>query len=633
MVLFHAGLPGSSGGFLGVDVFFVISGFLITSILLREAAEGRFSIVAFYNRRVRRIFPALFVMLAVVTVAALFLLAPRDLVRFGRSLLATTLFASNFAFFRETGGYFTTSSLEKPLLHTWSLAVEEQFYLVWPLVLWGVLRLGGRRVLSPVLLLACGASFLLAIVWSRWNASATFFLPATRAWELGIGAALATLPPVRCRRPVREAGGILGLAAIIAAITLCDGDTLMFVASGVACFGTAVLIAFNREPTLAAKMLSLRPLVGIGLISYSLYLWHWPLLAFAHYYYFEEPPAAVRVLLIVAAIGLAFVSWFVVERPLRRPGNPGRAFVISAAVMLLLGSTGLFLYLTRGLPDRVSPRAALLDRLTIRPELFCAGCSIGSPAGPRMVLWGDSHAGAISPAIEAVAAEREMRAVVFTKAGCPPFDDAVPARLPGCREFQRVTLERIARLRDVQLVVLAARWALFTEPVLFGRNAADEGSRRFLRDAKSTEISLSDSRRALMAAMPRTVARIKRTMPNATIVLVGQVPEPGFDPAQCMIRAAMFHRDSQSCEVASPAARSPVLASNSLIRMISARDPDVEAIYIDRLTCAGGTCRTAVNGLSLYSDIDHLSRPGAILLLKPCINAIAAGSHCEGQGH
>ncbi len=628
VVLFHAGVPGNPGGFLGVDVFFVISGFLITSILLREAVEGRFSIIAFYNRRIRRIFPALFVMLALVTVAALFLLAPGSLVRFGRSLLATTLFVSNIAFFRETG-YFTTSALEKPLLHTWSLAVEEQFYLVWPVVLWAVLRLGGRRALSPVILIASGASFLLAILGSYWNAPATFFLPMTRAWELGIGAALATLPPLHCRPRVREAGGIIGLVALLAAFMLSNEDTPMFVASGVACFGTAVLIAFNREPTLASRFLSLPPIVGVGLISYSLYLWHWPLLAFAHYYFDPgDPPTVVRALLIVSAIGLAILSWFFVEQPLRRPGKPGRAFAVSAAVMLLLGGIGLVLYLARGLPDRVEPRVAQLERLTQRPETFCAGCSIGPAGSPEIVVWGDSHAAAMAPAVAALAAERQMPAVVFTMGGCPPFDGAA-SRLSGCRAFQRKSLESISRLRDVRLVILASRWALYTEPALVGRPGAKEASQRFLRDSLTRTSSLSDSRRAFTAAVPRTVATIKRALPNATIVLIGQFPEPGFDPAECMIRAAMFNRDISPCEVASPRARSPVMMGNATIGSVATRDPRVRAIYLDRLTCDRGLCRTAVNGLPLYSDINHLSPAGAVLLLKDCLNAIAAGSRCD----
>ena len=168
VVLFHAGVPGNSGGFLGVDIFFVISGFLITSILVREAEEGRFLIVGFYYRRVRRIFPALFVLLFAVTAAGLFLLTPTDLALYGRSLVATTVFASNLFFFRHTG-YFETSALEKPLLHTWSLAVEEQFYLVWPLLLWAVLKLGGRQALVRLVLAGTAISFLLAAAGSYWD--------------------------------------------------------------------------------------------------------------------------------------------------------------------------------------------------------------------------------------------------------------------------------------------------------------------------------------------------------------------------------------------------------------------------------------------------------------------------------
>ena len=596
VVLFHAGVPGNSGGFLGVDIFFVISGFLITSILYREAEECRFSIIAFYYRRVRRIFPALFVMLFAVTAAALFLLAPTDLARYGRSLIATTVFASNVAFFRETG-YFDTSSLEKPLLHTWSLAVEEQFYVVWPLLLWAVLKFGGRKTLVATVLVGTAASFVLAAAGSYLNPPATFFLPFTRAWELGLGASLAILPPVACSKPVREAGGIAGLVLILLSIVLMSEETPMFLASGTACFATALLIALNRERTLASRLLSLPPIVGVGLISYSLYLWHWPLFAFAHYYYLGEPPALIRALLIAAAVGLASLSWFLVEQPLRRPGNRGKAFVISGIVMAVLVGCGLTLWVTRGLPQRLSPDIVRLQRTADRKPHFCFGCGSGST-----ILWGDSQAASFAPAIPSIA---------FTRPGCPPLIGAAPT--PVCARFNERALAAIAKLRGVGTFVLAGRWALATETRRLG---SEPGGRYFLSDSLTQKKSVADSRRVFAAALPRTVHMLEQAQPRAKIVIIGQVPEPGFDVAQCVIRARMFKRSSAPCEVASPASLPRLRTSDSLIQSVSDRDPKVGAIFLDRLMCAQGRCPTTAGPLPLYRDFDHLTPEAARTLLS-----------------
>jgi peptidoglycan/LPS O-acetylase OafA/YrhL len=596
VVLFHADVPGNSGGFLGVDIFFVISGFLITSILVREAEEGRFSIVAFYYRRVRRIFPALFVLLFAATAAALFLLSPKDLVLYGHSLVATTVFASNVFFFRETG-YFDTSSLEKPLLHTWSLAVEEQFYLVWPLLLSAVLKYGGRRLLVIVVLAGTAISFVTAVAGSYWDAVATFYLPFTRAWELGLGAALAILPSVACPQWLREAGGLAGLLLIFAAITLMSDETPLFLASGVACIGTALLIALNRERTLASRFLSLAPFVAIGLISYSLYLWHWPLLAFGRYFYVGQPPALVRTLLILVAVGLAFLSWFLVEQPLRRPGSRRKAFAMSATAMAMLVFSGLTLAALRGLPNRFGPDALNIERIANRRPKFCFGCGTG-----RTVLWGDSHAAALSPAIPAI---------TFTSRGCPPLSGAAPSA--DCARFEDRALKAIRQLNNVDEIVLAGRWAMATETTRLG---GESGPRYFLGDSTSHERSVANSRRAFLSALPRTVRLLEQAQPKARIILIGQAPEPGFDVAQCVLRARMFRRSSDDCELASPDSLSRLQLSDQLIETVAARDPRVAAIFLDRRLCSGNRCRTTVNSLPLYSDFDHLTPDAAKALIR-----------------
>ena len=596
---------------------------MITSILLREVEEGRFSIIAFYNRRVRRIFPALFVLLAVMTVAALLLLAPDDLVAYGRTLIATTVFGSNFEFYRQTG-YFDTSSLEKPLLHTWSLAVEEQFYLVWPLLLWTILRLGGRRPLLPIIAAGCGVSYLLAILGARLNPPAVFFLPFTRAWELGLGAALAAKGPIGCSRQCREAIGIAGLGAIAACMVFFDEGTPMFIGSGVASAGTAALIACNQERTLTGKFLSLPPFVAIGLISYSLYLWHWPLLAFAHYYFAGTPPGGVRAVLLLAAVVLASLSWGFVEGPLRSKGPPREAFSAAAAVIAVLLAIGAIFIATDGLPSRY-PIATQLKLDATRPTM-CDGCSVGPPGPPQIVLWGDSHAAAISPAVEEFAKTKNFPAIEFTHSACPPFVGAQPSRteapqLDECRLFQERTLATIAKFAGVKLIILAGRWTMSTETMRFGD---EPGGRYFLRDDSTRNDSIAESRRAFALALPRTVATLERVQPNARILIIGQAPEPGFDPVQCARRALMFRRNSENCSFARSSALERLRISDALISRLAADDRRVDALMLDHSMCEEGRCRTIAGRMLLYRDIDHLSGTAAILLLGDCLTEMTA---------
>src|SRR6056297_20083 len=325
VLAFHAGLAPFSGGFVGVDVFFVISGYLIAGLILPRIRAGRFSLLEFYERRARRLLPALFVVMAVSGALAAALFLPAELREFGQSAVAATLFASNVLFSRETG-YFETEAALKPLLHTWSLGVEEQFYLLFPLLLMALAaRRAGRVALVPVLAALALASLALA-AWAVPRAPAfAFYLLPTRLWELMLGALLAVAPlPALRRRAVREAAAAAGLAAILwAMLRYSEATPFPGPAALLPCLGAALVIhAGASGPTAVSRALSLGPVVFVGLISYALYLWHWPVLVFAEY-------AAVRELTTVetgAALALsgvlAALTWRFVERPFRRPAGP-----------------------------------------------------------------------------------------------------------------------------------------------------------------------------------------------------------------------------------------------------------------------------------------------------------------------
>ena len=330
VILFHAGLTQVSGGFAGVDVFFVISGYLITGLILNDIRNGQFSITHFYERRVRRILPALFTLLFLGSVAFYWLLPPEQLLDFGKSLIATVLFSSNVLFWRQTG-YFKDPAEMKPLVHTWSLAVEEQFYIFYPLFLLLISRYFRKRYHWALLTVFC-----FSLAWSVWGVhhdrNATFYLAPSRAWELLLGGLLATdvVPPLTDRR----AANVLGAAGLVLMMfsfvalskaSLFPGLNALYPTIG------AALIIYTGSPTATSvsRFLGWKPIVFVGLISYSLYLWHWLLIVFAKYYAVRHLTNWEITGIVAFSFVIATLSWLFVENPFR-----GRRGLIASRAML-----------------------------------------------------------------------------------------------------------------------------------------------------------------------------------------------------------------------------------------------------------------------------------------------------------
>lgn len=363
VILFHAGFEQFSGGYVGVDVFFVISGYLITSIIIGDLEKGRFSIRDFYERRARRILPALFfVMLCCLPFAWLWML-PSQFKDFSQAIVAVSFFSSNILFWMKTD-YFAPAAEENPLLHTWSLAVEEQFYIVFPVLLLLLWRFGRNPVFYLVVALSVGSLLLSEWGW-RHAPEANFFLIPTRAWELGLGAICAFLLQGRPQR-ANDALAAAGLALIVFAIFYYDSTTPFpsFYAL-VPVGGTALIVLFAGPTTLTARLLSTRVLVGVGMISYSAYLWHQPLFAFARIQSVSHPPMALMAGLALATLVLAYLSWRYVEQPFRRrtlPALPSQMAVFRAAC------TGMGAFVLMGLYGHLSDgRAEIWTRLN--PDL------------------------------------------------------------------------------------------------------------------------------------------------------------------------------------------------------------------------------------------------------------------------
>lgn len=367
VVAYHA-FPGvMTGGFSGVDVFFVISGFLITSLVASEISNGSFSLYHFFVRRARRLLPAAFVCVVVVTALASFILLPDALWYYGRSLLSFVGLYANF-FFYWTGGYFSTPALEKPLLHTWSLSVEDQFYLTWPLFLMLATPFLSRRIIIGIVVIAIAASLWMAEAKVAVDQEYAFFMLPARAWELLSGAALALVAPrIKLGRAAGEALSIAGFMAVLGSFLLLSSSSDFPGLNAVPpCFGTVAIIAGCISQNVSLRqMLSSRPLVFIGLISYSLYLWHWPLLALASYRLERPLEAGEASVIVLISLIAAAVSWRWVEKPFRVSHRPAEdatrdrsdlKFLTAAVscVLFMLTAAGTIKGM-KGFPERFAP--------------------------------------------------------------------------------------------------------------------------------------------------------------------------------------------------------------------------------------------------------------------------------------
>jgi peptidoglycan/LPS O-acetylase OafA/YrhL len=366
VLAFHARLPFVTGGFIGVDVFFVISGYLISAIIMREIAQDRFSVLAFYERRIRRIFPAMLAMFLVVTLVAAYLLLPFEVVTYAQSLLAALFSGSNFLFWHQVG-YFDASSAYKPLLHTWSLAVEEQFYIFFPPFLLLLKKFWPRRTKAAILTVTA-FSFAASIVVVAHDTSAGFYFAPLRAWELLFGTILSQhyLPPLR-RAFERHLASVAGLAMILLPVYFYQ-ETTPFpgLAALPPCLGAALIIAAGETgPSIVGRVLSWRPVVFVGLISYSLYLWHWPVIVFQTTDYLFVPARyagkhLVGPAIILVSFALAILSWAFIEKPFRSGRlRSGRTtlFLATGGAVAVLSAMALGLILLHGLPSRYPPDA------------------------------------------------------------------------------------------------------------------------------------------------------------------------------------------------------------------------------------------------------------------------------------
>lgn len=486
VMFYHGNLLGFYGGFVGVDVFFVISGFLITKVILADQAAGRFSITAFYERRIRRLLPALYVVLICSTPIAWAVLTPTDMLSFARSLMAVPVFGSNFIFWREAG-YFDTAAELKPLLHTWSLAVEEQFYAFFPLVL--LLCDARRRRLLPALIVTTLLASLLLCVWGTYNKpDATFYLLPTRAWELLTGSFIAALRLDERSKRVRPSwardwGAGLGMLLIALSIVTFDEDIPWpGVHAPITVAGTALLLVLATGETRTGRLLASRPLVVVGLISYSAYLWHQPIFAFARHVTIQKLSEQTSWLLVSITLGLAYLTWRYVEQPIRarqRIANRERMFVLAASTTAAIVAVGAIVgnstYLESTLGAKERAIYSYLDYRTRaeyvedwRPgvcflvtgfesaeQFDRTRCLASTRPGKRYLLIGDSHAAHLYTGLRDAFPDANI--LQLTASGCRPTLD--PKGEPRCVELMSLAFhELLTPPHTIDAVILSGRW-------------------------------------------------------------------------------------------------------------------------------------------------------------------------------
>lgn len=628
VILFHADLEPFSGGFVGVDIFFVISGYLITSIIKSELESGEFSIVKFYERRARRILPALFFMLVCCLPFAIAWLLPEDLISFGKSLLSVSTFSSNFYFLNSTD-YFSPAAEEQPLLHTWSLAVEEQYYVLFPLLLIFLWRRMRARIPEMILLIATLSLLASELSWRSGNSEMNFYLLHTRAWELLAGSLLALTPgsPLQSLRKWSGALAMLGLAMILYGIFMLDGSTpspSLQIMPPV--LGTVLVLAYAQQTNLAGRLLGSPLLVGIGLISYSAYLWHQPLFAFARITLDHHASYLIMLLLSALSLLIGYASWKYIETPFRKARHSRQRILTASGIGLasvaLLGFASTY---DQGLKQRFEVPDSVLASIT-RADAPCFDkigqhaqgnviCSIdgGDPGTPDYLVLGDSHMYALLPAFRA--AEQASGAIggYAGYSGCPPLLLIHALRKDqqkkDCHALNRRVFEYV-RDNHVKTVFLVARWAFYTNGDYHGSSPS------YLALRQNDEKSLAISRTALIAGLQETVRRYAGI--NTRVVIINQIPQQ-LGPARDIYYRA-FATDTPAATLSRlsvPREMHESLLTHARSAFAGLRQSDqLQVIDLTSRLCDAQHCLVGHEDRSFYFDDDHLSVTGALRLTK-----------------
>ena len=648
VILFHAGFEAFSGGYVGVDVFFVISGYLITTIILTEKEAGTFSFLNFYQRRARRILPALFFVILCCLPFVWKWMFPSQLVGFAKSLIAVSIFCSNIFFQKGSGiQYFAPSAEEMPLLHTWSLAVEEQYYIFFPLLIVLFWRFDKDRIFGVVIL-----ATIVSLGLAEWSSHIArhFYSSPKRAWEILVGAICAFHLLNKGDDKGSQWLSLFGIGLIIYAVVEFDRNTpFPSLYTLVPVLGAALIVLFGTQRTFVSRILSTPVLVGIGLISYSAYLWHYPLFAFARIRSLNEPSQVQYLLLSALSIALGWMTWRYIEQPFR--AKEGNKQFISPRKVTVTAISGTFLFIIIGVVGNASsgfenrfndqtlsilsikketPRARGEDCLTSKGfSLKTASCIYGSRDQVKLALLGDSHALSLAGELGKALDKRGLGVLSLDKAACLPIRGLVrqmvkPRRARSCIKYNETVLEYL-KSSSIDTFVLLARWTLGIEGERFNNfeGGKETGGEYRLGVVGHTFNGSEENRKGRIAT--RYVEGIKEILAlGKRVILVYPIPEAGWNVSSYLAKASIHGKDfggmlSTSFEIFK---RRNALTYSALDAI---EHPNLIRVKPAEIFCdsyAKGRCLNQLNGVLLYYDDDHLSSAGAKLVVDHIVNAI-----------
>lgn len=651
VVLYHFSVTGFAGGFVGVDIFFVISGFLIGDILYRELKNtGSLSLINFYARRLRRLAPAFVVMALVTFCAAYFVLLPFEFREFGKALIASTVYLSNVYFFMRAG-YFDTAAEDKPLLHTWSLSVEEQFYIFLPLLMLVFCR--SHRILIIALIATFILSLGFCIAVTPLSHTATFYLFPFRAWELLAGVLLAIYGRETSdswqHHPALSWVGLAMLAVSVAFIQA--GLSFPGYQVVLPVLGTLAILYNGRHDNLVNRALSSPLPVFVGLISYSLYLWHWPVLTLSRYYRGDAGSTLETIAWMAVSVVLAYLSWRFVEQPVRRATSlklPS-LYLGAAAASACLVLIGGMIYLRDGMMNRFPSNVrAHIDasgdflqdwsRCRTSETGALSGvevCPIGADGPPTFLVWGDSHVRAFKEGIELRAKERNASGLLIWHAGCPPLFDIEKQESAATRQQDADCASDNARIREavkdmpgIKSLLLIGRWSYYAEGKGIGND--DHNTIRLSRGGAKNS-AISDQKALFNEAALSTLAELSNSFER--IFVLRQVPEiPNYNSRIVARKIAHGHlpshtEGSKSTAVMFSLTRATIAKRTaSSERPFKARSTDGTITWLDpRDTfCSQDRCSAMQGGRSFYFDNNHITNTAALTLRKlfdPVFNA------------
>lgn len=639
VIFFHAGFKGFSGGFVGVDVFFVISGFLITSLLIEQKRNQTYSLISFYEKRARRILPAMYAVIFACLPFAWHVMDHAEFRSFGRSILAVLFFVSNIFFWKQTD-YFDQAADLKPLLHTWSLGVEEQFYILFPLALsavWAWSRRGRGFFFALMALI----SLIAAQVLSKAYPSANFFLPTSRVFELLIGSLGSFAIDAGVREKQDGVKGsllsMLGMGLIIFSVGYCDKNMpFPSLWALLPTTGTFLFLVFCPTQSFVGRVFSMPLMRGVGLVSYSLYLWHQPLFAFKRLYALEALTPGDYIPLIILSVVLAILSWKYIEQPLRNAKHfPLKRFIkMNAVAFGVLLIVGLFFGIPREIPFRISgERAQFLDaskdnahHLLIIEGEECYDRDVGNACilgdatqKPTLALWGDSHAGALTLSLHQYLKKNKRAAYQFTKTGCPPARDlrrADQGDRDQCSSYSDKVMEKLHDA-TIETVIVAARYPIYAEQKRFdNKEGGIEPGEDFVVWPAKREINALEERRDHV--LQRYQETFKELLAlSKKVVIVYPIPEVGFNVPKTLEKLYFKHgmKDFHITTSYDVFKERTKRVRNALDAI---QNPNVFRIYPEKILCdtlIKDRCVVHHGKDVYYWDYDHLTTKGADLVV------------------